>query len=388
MHRRYWWIATSGLAATAALLAIVLHRGPAPPPPLPKPAVALATVRAGTFTVKLDESGYVGAPAGTTTQVSFADPGILSQLYVRVGQHVARGQPLAQLDTRALALEAARAQAQAEAAAAAYAGGSVPQAALDAARAQVAADQAGLARAQRLYAAGVDALKDVQLARAQLAAARANLRSASSQPSAAGAQVRADRMRAAEAELTLRRATLYAPAGGVVTAILRRPGEAVDPSTPVLSIGPPQNEITLNVPGNDASRIATGDPVALRFTDTNRSARGVVSAIVPAVDPATQTATVVVACALRGIVSGSAVRARITVAHVRGLLLPESAIVEDPQTGAALVFVARRQPDGSIRFAQRTVRIRYESARTADLWSGVRPGERVAAQGAFELLAP
>jgi hypothetical protein len=76
------------------------------------------------------------------------------------------------------------------------------------------------------------------------------------------------------------------------------------------------------------------------------------------------------------------------VAHLRGLLVPESAIVEDPQRGVSVVFVLQRKPDGSTAFVQQTVRIAHEDGTTADLASGVAPGDRVAAQGAFELLAP
>jgi hypothetical protein len=52
------------------------------------------------------------------------------------------------------------------------------------------------------------------------------------------------------------------------------------------------------------------------------------------------------------------------------------------------VFVLQRKPDGSTAFVQQTVRIAHEDGTTADLASGVAPGDRVAAQGAFELLAP
>jgi hypothetical protein len=70
------------------------------------------------------------------------------------------------------------------------------------------------------------------------------------------------------------------------------------------------------------------------------------------------------------------------------LLIPESAIVADPQRSVNVVFVQQRKPDGSITFVQRIVRVTHEDGTTADIASGVRPGERVAAQGAFQLLAP
>lgn len=387
MRKRYWWISAGIVVVVAAIVFVLRHRTPQQPPQR-APAVPLATVRLGTYAVVLNESGYVGAPAGTTTQVAFANPGILRTLDVSVGDRVSAGEALAALDTRAVALEAAQARAEAQAAAAGYGGGSVPQAAIDAARERVAADRAGVARAQRLYRAGVDALKDVQAARAQLAASQANLRAVSSQPDVLGAQARAAEARAASAQLSLQQGTLYAPTSGVVTAIDKRPGEAVDPSTPVLSIGPPQNEITLSVPGTDAAQIAVGNPVELRLDGTQTPTAGHVIAIVPAVNPATQTATVVVSGRPPNAVAGTAVRARITVAHVRGLIVPESAIVADPQSGQDVVFVQQRTADGNRTFVQRVVTVAHEDAASADIASGVHAGDRVAAKGAFELMAP
>jgi multidrug resistance efflux pump len=259
----------------------------------------------------------------------------------------------------------------------------------------VTADQAAVDRARRLYAAGVNALKDVEALRAVLAAdqaaaatAESDLSSAGSQPAVIAAQVRAASARAAAAELSLSQGTLTATTSGFVTAIFHRAGETVDSTKPVLAIGPPQNEVTLNVPGTDAAYIGVGNPVSLRVAESQSDSRGHVSAIVPAVNPATQTATVVVAGGSAGSVAGTAVRARIVVAQVRGLLIPQSAVVTDPQRGVDVVFVQQRRPDGSTAFGQRTVRVAHEDGTTADIASGIKPGERVASGGAFQLLAP
>ncbi|HVR45540.1 MAG TPA: efflux RND transporter periplasmic adaptor subunit [Candidatus Binatia bacterium] len=396
------WLVVAVVAVVALVAAVALRRQASQPAQTAGPAVALATVRYGDYAVVLDESGYAGAPAGTTAQLAFANAGVLGDVYVRVGQRVTAGELLASLDTRALALDAEQARAEAQAAAAGYGGGSVPAAAVTAARERVraaaersAADRAAVVRAQRLYDAGVDALKDVEGARAQLAAdeaatttAAADLRAASSQPSVVSAEVRAASARAASADFLLGQGTLIAPTSGYVTAVYHRAGEAVDSTKPIVAIGPPQNEVTLSVPGTDAAQIAVGNPVELRVAGTAGANGGHIIAVVPAVNPQTQTATVVVSAGRSAAVAGTAVRARITVAHVRGLLVPESAIVEDPQKGESVVFVQQRKPDGSATFVQRTVRIAHEDGTTAQIASGVTAGDRIAAQGAFELLAP
>ncbi|MGC2129977.1 MAG: hypothetical protein WA629_07775, partial [Candidatus Aquilonibacter sp.] len=117
-------------------------------------------------------------------------------------------------------------------------------------------------------------------------------------------------------------------------------------------------------------------------------AAGRVTAVVRALDPTTQTATVIVAGLPQGAAAGAAVRARIAVARVNGLLVPQEAIVADPQSGNDVVFVQQRQIDGSFKFIQANVNVDHENGTTALVGAGLKPGERIAAQGAFELLAP
>lgn len=400
--KRFGAVAVAAIAIAAALFLIFRPHGQPANAPIATPSVALATVREGRFAVTLHEAGRVGPPAGATTSVAFAVPGILASIDVRVGERVSAGTPLATLQSRSYALSAQQAQAEAAQAQAAYAGGAVPQAQitsahakLRAARAQVAADEEAVRREERLYAAGIAALKDVQAARTQLAAdrstiavAQSDLQAAQAQPQSLSAGARAAEARAAQAQYTLDQSTLRAPIDGVVTAILKHPGEAVDTTTPVVTVGPPQQrEATLTVPATDAQQIVAGDAADLQITGAG-SGNGRVTAVVPSVDPSTQDATVVVNGVPGSAVAGSAVQAAIVVAHVRGMLIPESAIVQDPQSGKNVVFVRTVQRDGTVKFAQRDVSVAHESGTTAEIAAGLKPGERIAAQGAFSLLAP
>ena len=382
MHKWMWWALGALVAIGIAAFSFAHRAGTPPSRSSAGSSVSLATVRYAPYDVVLEESGHVGAPSGTQSLLAFPSAGILRDVYVRVGERVAAGQALAALDTRPLSLAAQQATADAQAAHA-----QADAVAIDRYSTQLAVDRAGLARSTRLYQAGVRAAKDVQAARAQLAADEAAARAAIADRRAAQAQSSSADARAALASTELANATLRAPNGGVVTAILRRIGEGVDPTTPVLALAPSaQGEVTLQVPSSDATQIAVGDPV--RIEAGGETANGSVSAVVPALDPATQAATVVVRGMPSDAVAGAAVRARITVAHVRGLLVPETAIVQDPQSGETVVFVGARRKDGSVKFEQRVVHVAHEDETTADLRDGVRAGERVAAQGAFELLAP
>ncbi len=383
--RKWMW---AGVIVVVAIAGFFLLRHKSSPDAAAQseaaPSVQLATVRYGDFSVVLSEAGHVGAPAGTTSQLSFPNPGILRNVYVRVGEHISAGEPLASQDTRPLSLAAQQAAADAQAAQA-----QASAAAVDRFSTKLAVDRAAVARAQRLYAAGVVAVKDVEAARAQLDADLADAKSAGANRTAAQAQAQSASVKAELANTDLARGTLTSPVDGVVTAINKRPGEPVDPTTPVISVGPPQQrEATLQVPSADAAQITVGDPAKLHIAGVEASSAGRVLAVVPAIDPSTQAATVVVSGVPANAVGGNAVQADITVSNVHGLLVPQSAIVQDPQSGDNVVFVQQRQKDGSIKFAQRTVSIAHEDGKTAQLSAGVSPGQKVAAQGAFELLAP
>ncbi len=383
--RNWMWVGVAMVVVAIAGFWFLTHRpAQAPADTSAAPAVQLATVRFGDYDVVLNESGSVGAPAGTTSQLAFPIAGVIGSINVRVGDRVVAGQTLATLDTRSLSLAAQQASADAQAASA-----QANAAAVDRYSTKLAVDRAAVTRAENLYRAGVSARKDIEDARAQLAADEADARTAGANRSAAVAQAQSAAVKAQIAGTDLSRASLRSPVDGVVTAISRRVGESVDPTAAVISVGPAQQaESTLQVPSSDASRIRVGDPVELTVTGTSETSSGRVIGVVPSVDPSTQASTVVVSAVPRGAVAGNAISAKITVAHVRGMLVPQAAIVQDPQSGDNVVFVQAKQKDGSLKFEQRTVAVAHEDGTNAQITGGVRPGERVAAQGAFELLAP
>jgi multidrug resistance efflux pump len=298
------------------------------------------------------------------------------------------------------------------------------QAALAAVRqseAKLATDQRTVERETALYAGGVAAEKDVEAARAQLAFDRADadanraraasarsgigealmqaradvaqaasdVRTAQAQVTVSGAQASSAQSRYAAAQRMLAISALRATADGVVIAILKHPGEAVDPTQAAVVVGPPSSgDVTLTVSGDDTRSVRPGDTVTIRVMNRGSTERGRVRGVVPSVDPATQTNTVVVAGIPPGAVSGDAVEADIDVGVRRGIIIPTAAIVEDPQSGKSIVFVREQAQDGSRKFVSREITVAAgDDARTL-VASGLRNGDRIAAQGAFDLLAP
>lgn len=382
------------------------------------PAVPIVTAAYATYTDHVRLQGRVGASAESEARLAFGESGVIKTIDVAVGDRVAAGAVLAELDPGGLAIDLAQANADAGAAAAAYAGGTVADRARAGAIARVAAararlssvlhakidvDSRALEREQALYAGGVAAAKDVDAARAQLttdqsdavsaradvAQAESDLRSAQAQGPVAVAQLASAREKVAAAQRNLGNAVLRAPADGVVTGILKHVGEVADPSQPLLTLGPPSSEtITLTATNADARKIRAGDSATITSSSVGRSGTGVVRAVVPSVDPATQTSTVVVSGAPPEAAPGDAVEATVSVGTRRGIIIPTAAIVEDPQTGKAIVFVSTRSKTGETSFTARTITVAAGDEQRSLISHGLHAGERIAGEGAYDLLAP
>lgn len=370
---------SSGLAFAVVILAgchgeeTVMHAQPS----VPVVAARIASVQQ---TVAL--AGRVGPAAGTQTKLAFSIAGTVQSIDVRLGDRVDAGAPLARLDPMSYSLAAQEASADASAAAA----GAV-SARVDRVSVKLRVDQAELERQQRLYRAGISALRDVEAAQATLAADRADAQSARAQIDQAQAQAASAGARAASANYDVARTTLRAPHEGVVVGIFAQSGDAVDAMTPVVAIAPAQQRtVTLDVPVTDVTRIASGDSVTMHAGALTWSGR--VSGVATAVDPATGLAVMSVDGVPSGVAAGTPVDATVVVGAARGLVIPAGAVIEDPQTGRTLTFVQTHDKTGALTFEARTVTIDARNEAFVRVTSGLKPGERVAARGAIDLLAP
>jgi multidrug efflux pump subunit AcrA (membrane-fusion protein) len=219
-NRRRW--ASLGALTFVIVLAVVIvltRRQAEPTSDEPvAPAVPLAVARIGDFAERIDAQGRIGPPAGSSSKVAFAQPGIVRVVDVRVGQAVGAGQALAELDRAAMNAAVRAAQADVEATGP-NPGGNIAtvqsanarlavaaarlntleqggpaalnsriaaQSAARQAALKVEADRAALAREQELLAAGVVAGKDVDAASSELAADEADQRAADAKVAAAG----------------------------------------------------------------------------------------------------------------------------------------------------------------------------------------------------------
>ncbi|GAC1308304.1 MAG: hypothetical protein NVSMB21_13410 [Vulcanimicrobiaceae bacterium] len=372
------------------------------------------TVRAGAIVAELDRASLAAAVSQAAADAAAANAGFAngavaaSNATSATAKLAAARTRLATLERGGLSAQSSQISARAVARQAALkvesdratlardeallAGGVLARKDVDAARAALAADLADLrASGAKVAAAGSDLSASLAQARADVAAAENDVQAARSQGGVLGGQAASARARLEAARIAYANGVLVAPADGVVLAVAKRPGESVDPTQPVVEIGPALGRgVTLSVPADVARRIVVGDLVTLRLSQTReRVARGRVTAVVPATDPTTQLATVTVGGAPADVVAGDAVSATIVVGRRAGIIVPSTAIVQDPQSGKTVVFVRDEHPkDGESGFSLRDVRVRASDSETAVLDGGVRAGERVAARGGYALLAP
>lgn len=272
--------------------------------------------------------------------------GRITEMLVRSGDAVRRGQVLLRIDA-----PAARAGAQASAAQS------------GAADAQLLSARADFERATRLHEKHY--LSDAALQRAQ-----AQLRAVEAQATAAAAQARAAREVAGWEELR-------APYDGWVTAVRVAAGDLTQPGQPLVAVyAPGPMRAMADVPEDIARDLLPDRPVRLAYPTGSCAGAPVEMpswTLVPAVDARSRSVGVRVELpALRDCVPGVLVRLSLpTRASRPSLSVPRSALVRRGEFDAVYVM----SDDGRAQLRQ--VRLGEAHADAVEVLAGLEPGERV-----------
>jgi cobalt-zinc-cadmium efflux system membrane fusion protein len=132
---------------------------------------------------------------------------------------------------------------------------------------------------------------------------------------------------------------------------------------------------------SDLGSVHVGDPAQVSTGLSSQQLEGTVENIAAEVDPNTRSVAVRVTVRNPGdfLKRQMYVQVQIRDAHAdNGLLVPVSAVLRDEEN---LPFVYVMQSDGS--FARRHVTLGNRSADRYDIPNGLRPGERIVADGAI-----
>ena len=325
----------------------------------------------------------------------------VTRFYVNRGDHVTKGQLLAELENRDLAAAVADARGALEQASANYrnvSAGTVPQdrvkaqqdlqAARQAAEAskkvfesrrqlheqgalaQRLVDEAGvaLAQTQSQYETarkhlesveGVSRIEDIKAVEAQVASAKGKLE-------------------AAEAQLSY--AQIRSPVSGVVADRAIFPGEMATAGTPMITVMDVSSVIArVQVPLAEAAYLKVGQHATVQAADGLNRAVGSITVVSPAVDPNSTTVEVWIRAANPGerLRPGATVHATIQCdAQTDALVVPAAAILPASGGGSALMVV------GADSIAhERKVEIGIRSGETVQILSGVKKADRVVIEG-------
>ena len=346
-------------ASAPALLAAVLAAALAAPActrsasdeeiesaPVPTIAAETGTVTKRDLVDSLLVRGSVTAPPNQDVRLAAQVPGRVVAMRVAEGDSVRAGEVVAEIETPPLEDQQRQARA-----------------AHSQARVGLENAKLNLARTERLFERGIAAGKEVEDARSQAAAAEAALEQAQA------ALATADRQ--------LARAHVTSPISGQVVKRFVGVGEQVDgtPGQPLLEIANVERvEMAAHVSADRLGRVRVGqkaEVVSDAFPD--RRFEGVVLAISPAIDPATNAALVRlrVVNPERALMVGMFAQARIGLAEKKGVLVVPPSALSRSEAGTAVYVVSGQD-------ATRTpVEVGLETPEAVELVSGVKEGQKV-----------
>lgn len=328
---------------TASLLALTLGAAACSEPAAPKPTPA-AEAKGARLTLRLQPVDDLKPVAASVVTRDMAEArarigGTLTELLVREGDEVRKGQLIGRVSDQRLTLETTAYDAQAAAAAA------------EAARAV-----AELSRVQVLYDKGF-------YAKARLEQAQAAARAAEGMAAAARAQ------RAASAEMGSQGAILAPSSGRVLQADVPA-GSVVAGGQSVATITSGEPLLRLELPEGQARALKVGDQAPVDAADLpGLAAYGTVVQIYPSVTGGQVTADLRVE-GLRADLIGQRVRVQVKVGEREALVVPKAYVA----TRFGLDFVRILGPDG----AAREVAVQATPAPTpgqVEILSGARAGD-------------
>jgi RND family efflux transporter MFP subunit len=299
----------------------------------------VAPVSAQSFTETVDAVGAVGPRMGHVVSLAAPAPTRVARVFVTVGAHVNKDDPLVEFEQASF------------------------DAASKGADAVLASAQKAADRAQRLADAGVLPRKDAETAASDLAQAQ---------------------LAAVNARRAHELSTLRAPIAGVVTRMSAVMGSSVDPTQALVEVADPDAlDAILTFSPTDAARVRVGQGVLLFLgaeAAGEPAAHGRVADVSAAVDTSSRGVAVRVEIeqGTHAMRIGATVFGRIAVSeHAKAVVVPIEALV--PTGEGFKVFVV----DSAGVAHSQAVKLGGRSDRGAWVTDGVKAGDQIVTHGAY-----
>ncbi|MDV3352525.1 efflux RND transporter periplasmic adaptor subunit [Leptothoe sp. LEGE 181152] len=375
----------------------------------PLPVQTQALERVNEYQVERTYTGEI--VARRSSDLGFEQAGTLVEVLVDEGDTVAAGAPLARLDTRSLQaqrqqIEAQRRQAQArfeelergprqEDIAAAAAAVQDLQAQLDLARLQQV-------RRENLYIQGAISLEERDEATFGADALESRLNQAKSQLDELNTGTRVEQVSAQDAQVdqieaslknldvSIAKSVIYAPFDGRVSLRLMDEGVVVSPGQTIMRLVEGNAlEARIGVPRQMASRINSGDVQTVEVDGA--SFEGRVTALLPELDDASQTVTVVMALppAAQPTIGATARLELQDQQNEIGYWLPTSALVAGERGLWSAYVLDEAESDigeNLYEVSRREVEVLYTESDRAFVRGLLQPGEEIITSGTHRLV--
>ena len=394
------------------------------------PTVKLASATIGAIDATLPATGTLKAFPNRETKITAATAGTLQSLPIKLGDKVSRGDVLARLSTAQVQGQITQAEAalqqskvavqQAQASAIgqeaqsssgilqAQAGVSQAQASLQGNQATLINARQTLSRSQALFGEGLIARKDVETAQlavrtaqAQVAAQQRTIeaqrqnvaaaRAASLQNAVKREDVKIARQGVEGARAALQTArnqlalyTIRAPISGTLTTVDVGPGATIDPTTPLATLTDlSQLQLSIAIPADSAAKVGVGQTVTFEVQSVpNRIFTTRIDALSNGIDATTGTLTALASVynTSGNFKDDSLAKIQVVTRHVAAaVLVPQSAILSDPQSGDTSVVVVGADKVAHVR----SVKVGLSQNGKTQIIKGVKPNEKVAISGQY-----
>jgi HlyD family secretion protein len=309
------------------------------------------------------------------------------KFYVERGSKVHAGQLLAQLEDRDLVGAVTENQGSYQQAEASYQTAlQKAQQDLVLAKEQLDAQQKVYDNRQALFKQGAVSQKDVTDAQIALTQARDQYQMAQKQfdLQAAKGQLNAAKGKSSSAAAQLSYARIVSPINGVVTDRPIYPGETAPSGAPILTVMDLSQVIArAHIAQQEAAELKAGNSAKISVPGQTEDFPGRVTLVSPALDPNSTTVEVWVQAANPGgkLKPGTSVRVTIVSETVPdALVVPVTAILTGPDGATSVIKL-----DSSNKPIRQAVKVGIRTDDEAQITVGLKAGERVVSDGAFEL---
>ena len=309
------------------------------------------------------------------------------KFYVERGSKVHAGQLLAELEDRDLVGAVTENQGSYQQAEASYQTAlQRAQQDLVLAKEQLDAQQKVYDNRQALFKQGAVSQKDVTDAQIALTQARDQYQMAQKQfdLQAAKGQLNAAKGKSSSAAAQLSYARIVSPINGVVTDRPMYPGETAPSGAPILTVMDLSQVIArAHIAQQEAAELKAGNSAKISVPGQTEDFPGRVTLVSPALDPNSTTVEVWVQAANPGgkLKPGTSVRVTVVSETVPGaLVVPVTAILTGPDGATSVIKL-----DISNKLIRQAVKVGIRTDDEAQITVGLKAGERVVSDGAFEL---